>query len=96
MATLEGADAVYCGKCNKTTQKSSRDYFNPGLFVAEVIRVTQDEKGWVKNYLPLNFPIRDVKLPGFTKSYRVVATCHHRGTLQEDIGSPRYQRMGGS
>ena len=29
----------------------------------------------------VNFPVTELKLPGFSRAYQVVATCHHRGSL---------------
>jgi len=80
---LKDDDAVFCGNCNtKRAHSSSRDYTSD-LCLIEVIRVSQiNETFWVKNSLPINFPVRDLKLPGFTRTYRVLATCHHRGSLQ--------------
>jgi len=75
-------DAVFCRNCNaKTSHSSSRDY-NSDLFLIEFIRVTQVNNGWIKNSLPIDFPVQDLKLPGFSRSYRVIASCHHRGTLR--------------
>ena len=79
---LTDTDAVFCGHCNlKTSHTLSRDY-NPDLFLMEVVRVTESSRNkWVKNNASLSFPVTDLILPGFSRSYRVVGTCHHRGSL---------------
>ncbi len=28
-----------------------------------------------------SFPVASLKLPGFPRTYRVVSTCHHRGSV---------------
>jgi len=48
----------------------------------EVVRArAHGNNFWSKNTASISFPITDVKLPGFSRSYRVVGTCHHRGTV---------------
>ena len=78
---LTDTDAVFRGHCNlKTSHTLSRDY-NPDLFLMEVVRVTESSRNtWVKNNASLSFPVTDLILPGFSRSYRV-STCHHRGSL---------------
>jgi len=79
--TLQKCDAVYCGKCkDKCTHFSHREG-DPDSFFIEVIRVTESKRSWRKNNICINFPISNLKLPGFPRSYRVVASCHHRGSL---------------
>ena len=79
---LTDSDAVFCGHCNlKTSHKLSREY-NPDLFIMEVIRATESSNNnWVKNNVSLTFPCSELKLPGFSRSYQVVGSCHHRGSL---------------
>src|SRR6185312_5951273 len=80
--TLTGKDAVFCGKCRlRTSQQQSRT-FKPDLLIMEVVRArAHGNNFWSKNTSSISFPITDVKLPGFSRSYRVVGTCHHRGTV---------------
>lgn len=82
-ALHDGADAVFCGNCRlKTSQKSERCYNSPDFFLIEIIRVKQSHNGnWVKNDAPISFEVKDLKLPGFLRSYSVVGSCHHRGSL---------------
>lgn len=81
-SNLTGDNAVYCGTCKtKTSQKVSRSY-NPDLCLVEVIRVTRSSGNiWGKSHASLSFSLKDLRLPGFERGYRVVGTCHHRGTL---------------
>jgi hypothetical protein len=79
---LSDSDAVFCGQCNvKTSHNLSREY-NPDLLVMEVVRATEASRNtWVKNDASLNFAVTNLKLPGFPRTYRVVSTCHHRGSV---------------
>src|SRR6185436_2684928 len=78
---LSDDDGVICRNCNaKTTYSSSRDY-NSNLLLIEIIRVTRLRNAWIKKSLPIDFSTRDLKLPGFDRPYRVIASCHHRGFL---------------
>ena len=36
-----------------------------------------------QNNCTINFPVTDLVLPGFSRLYRVVATCDHRGSLTD-------------
>jgi ubiquitin C-terminal hydrolase len=48
----------------------------------EVVRATEASRNtWVKNDASLNFAVTNLKLPGFPRTYRVVSTCHHRGSV---------------
>jgi ubiquitin C-terminal hydrolase len=81
-ALLSGEDAVFCGNCNmKTSQKQARDYDNADLLMLEIVRVTKLKNNWIKNSAPLSFDTKNLQLPGFLRPYRVVGSCHHRGSL---------------
>jgi len=54
---------------------------NPDVFLVELVRVTDTTRGLVKNKNPIRF-LTDLKLHGFSRSYRVVASAHHRGSLR--------------
>ena len=74
-------NSVFCGQCNKKTpHKSSRDY-NPDIFFVEIIRVIEKDGRWVKNPVKVSFPRSNLQLPGFSGSYKVIGSCHHRGTV---------------
>ena len=48
----------------------------------EIVRVSQTRNGgWLKNNLRVTFPSSAFNLPGSTRKYRLIATCHHRGSL---------------
>ena len=82
-AVLSGVDAVFCGHCKvKTSQKQARDYDNPDLLMLEIVRVTKLKNNWIKNSAPLSFDSKNLQLPGFLRPYRVVGSCHHRGSLE--------------
>jgi hypothetical protein len=78
-------DATYCGKCQiKTSQKVTRDYF-PDLLCFEIIRIRDNSSTgigrWIKNNLPITFSTDGIKLPGSDKLYDVIASSHHKGSL---------------
>ena len=90
---LSDSDAVFCSRCKtKTTHTLSREY-NPDLVLVELVRATLSSGNtWIKNLAKVNFPVTDLKLPGFPRAYRVVSTCHHRGLRIVVIGLPRLLR----
>ena len=53
----------------------------PNVLVIEIVRVTNQHGGWRKNAAGISFSLSNLSLPGFSKKYRVVATCHHSGSL---------------
>ena len=73
---------MFCSRCKtKTTHTLSREY-NPDLVLVELVRATLSSGNtWIKNLAKVNFPVTDLKLPGFSRTYRVVGTCHHRGSV---------------
>jgi ubiquitin C-terminal hydrolase len=80
-SVLSNSDAVFCGKCNvKTAHTLTREY-GPELFVIEIIRVTGSQDRWLKNSVSISFPCSNLILPGFSKPYKVVGSCHHWGSL---------------
>ena len=81
-ADLKGSDAVMCGQCCMKTPHSSKRDYNPDIFLIEIIRVTESKVGWVKNNARITFPVTSLTLPGFSRSYRVAATCNHNRTLK--------------
>ena len=49
----------------------------------EIMRVTGHGGGsrnWSKNSIPISFPTQNLKLS--SRSYRVAASCHHRGSIK--------------
>ena len=48
----------------------------------EIIRVTQQRSQWTKNCIPVSFPTVGISIPGSMKTYRVIGTCHHQGSLK--------------
>ena len=80
--TLSRTEAVYCGKCNlKTSHTKSRTYGNPDMVFIEIIRVSEHNNYWTKNNASIDFNVTKLKLPRFQRLYNVLATCHHRGSL---------------
>ena len=52
------------------------------MLLIEIIRVTDVKVNrWLKNSAPISFPVSQVDLLGFSRHYRVVASCHHRGSI---------------
>ena len=37
---------------------------------------------WKKNCLPISFPVSGIQIPGSESTYRVISTCHHRGSIR--------------
>ncbi len=74
-------NSVLCGKCNIKTPHNLKREYNPDMLLIEIVRVTELKSGWNKNDCTINFPVTNLVLPGFTRLYRVVATCDHRGSL---------------
>ena len=85
LSVLSDSEAVFCGKCNrKTTQTSSRECSADTLLI-EIMRVTGHGGGshlWSKNSIPISFPTQNLKLSKLSRSYRVIASCHHRGSIK--------------
>lgn len=79
--SLVGDNSVNCSNCGSSTTHTYLRSCNPDMFLVELIRVTDTTQGLVKNMDPIRF-LTDLKLPGFSRSYRVVASAHHRGTLR--------------
>ena len=74
-------DSVFCGQCTKKTPHQSKKDFNSDIFFVEIIRVIEKDKKWVKNPMKVSFSVCNLKLPDFSRSYKVIASCHHRGTV---------------
>jgi ubiquitin C-terminal hydrolase len=79
-ASLDYDNTVYCSTCSAKTLHSYSRSCNPDLFFIELFRVTTANHGMFKNKDPISFSA-ELKLPGFSRSYRVVASAHHRGSL---------------
>ena len=83
-SVLEGRESVLCGNCNNVrTPHTSVLHWElcPNVLVIEIVRVTNQHGGWRKNAAGISFSLSNLSLPGFSKKYRVVATCHHSGSL---------------
>ena len=78
--TLDGKDSVFCGNCRCKTTQQQRQTLNPDVSLVEIVRAKEVNGYWSKNNASISFPLNDIKLPGFSRAYRVVGTCHHRGT----------------
>ena len=85
LSVLSDSEAVFCGKCNrKTTQTSSRECSADTLLI-EIMRVNGHGGGshsWSKNSIRISFPTQNLKLSKLSRSYRVIASCHHRGSIK--------------
>ena len=81
-ALLKDGDAVHCSKCGTNTAHSAIYEYSPDIFIIELVRVTESKSNWIKNALPIDFSVTSLKLPNFDRSYRVVGSCHHRGSLR--------------
>ena len=47
----------------------------------EIVRATEGKNVWIKNNSWISFDDTKLSLPGFDRSYNIVASCHHRGSL---------------
>ena len=36
---------------------------------------------WTKSFVPISFPSSGIRIPGSSKRFRVIGTCHHTGSL---------------
>jgi ubiquitin C-terminal hydrolase len=76
-------NSIFCGRCSKKTDHYLTAELVSNFVILEVIRVS-DAKGsgsFFKNNIPISFPTSGISIPGCRSKYQVVATCHHRGTL---------------
>ena len=76
--------SVFCGHCDRKAEHSAYWEHNAAIF--ELIRVTQRKTDngmlWRKSCLPISFPVTGIKIPGSDSRYRVISTCHHRGSIR--------------
>jgi ubiquitin C-terminal hydrolase len=79
---LATQDAVWCGNCNAKTPHTQTREYNPNLFLIEIVRVIKTRHRWVKNPIPISFSTDNLILSGFSRKYKVIASCHHKGTLK--------------
>ena len=51
--------------------------------ILEIMRVSSNltNSGWKKNAVPISFPLSGLSVPGSTRRYRIIASCHHYGGL---------------
>ncbi len=80
-AALDDDNTVYCPTCGVNTTHDYLRSCDPDVFLLELCRVAVTPRGSMKINAPLSFRT-DLKLPGFSRRYRVVASAHHRGTLR--------------
>jgi len=78
---LDGTDAVFCGNCAcKTSMSVSRSF--PGkVVIVELMRGYFYNGQRCKHFTKVTFPIHDITLTGSTEKFRVIASCHHSGTV---------------
>jgi ubiquitin C-terminal hydrolase len=79
--TLSGTDAVFCGNCKTKTSQQQLQTLNSDVCLMEVVRAKEVKGYWSKNFAKITFPLTGIKLPGGSRVYRVVSTCHHRGSV---------------
>jgi len=76
--------SVCCGNYAQKTKHSFKFELQSNFIMLEVIRVSEERKGrrvfWRKNNTSISFPITGISL--CDRKYQVIATCHHRGSLQ--------------
>ena len=78
---LDGTDAVFCGNCAcKTSMSVSRSF--PGkVVIVELMRGYFYKGQRCKHFTKVTFPMHDIRLPGSTEKFRVVASCHYSDTV---------------
>ena len=79
---LSNKEAVFCGRCNLKTSQTTKHTYNPDIFMIEIVRATEGKNVWIKNNSWISFDDTKLSLPGFDRSYNIVASCHHRGSLK--------------
>ena len=86
MKAISQDESIYCGKCRQKTGHRFTLEHGSDFIILEVIRVSELKSrhrlSWRKNTLPISFPTSGISVPGTKRKYQVIATCHHRGTLQ--------------
>ena len=80
-AALGDDNIVMCSNCSLKTQHTYLRSCDPDIFFVELCRVTNTPQGLRKNSDPISFGT-ELKLPGFSRGYRIVASAHHKGTLR--------------
>ena len=79
---LRGNNAVCCGNCrNLKTKHTSTRVCDPDILMVEIIRVTKVKQRWIKNNVSISFSCSGLSLPGFSRTYRVVSSCNHHGSI---------------
>ena len=76
LSVLSDSEPFFVGK----TKECSAD-----TLLIEIMRVTGHGGGshsWSKNSIPISFPTENLKLSMLSRSYRVIASCHHRGSIK--------------
>jgi len=81
-AVLSGRSTL-CGKCCRKTEQQINLEHDSDIIVLEIIRVSPNLRspGWKKSTVSISFPLFGFSVPGTTRKYRIIATCHHRGGL---------------
>ena len=49
--------------------------------IFEIIRVTKANTHWIKNSIPISFPVNGLVFPGSDRKYSIIGTCNHKGSL---------------
>jgi ubiquitin C-terminal hydrolase len=78
--------SVFCGRCDRKTDHSAKWEHNAGILILEIVRATERRMNngisWKKNCVPISFPVSGIQIPGSGGTYRVISTCHHRGSIR--------------
>jgi len=75
------ASGVHCAKCGSKTAHTSRREHLSDLLLFEIIRVSRPKTTWIKNCIPVTFPVNGIVLPGSQRKYNIIGTCNHRGSI---------------
>jgi len=90
---------VFCGTCKEHTEQRAQREYNADILILELLRGCQImHKGQLvraKHMLPIDFPVKGIKLPGGDVIYQVVGACHHRGTLAKGHWTTKMVTSGG-
>ena len=72
---------MHCPKCGSKTAHTSRREHLSDFLIFEIIRVTRPKRSWIKNCIPVTFPVNGVVFPGSPRKYNIIGTCNHRGSI---------------
>ena len=73
---------AFCGRCSCNTSQSASRSFSGKVIILEVMRVSICRGIPRKSSIGVTFSLRDyITVPGSSEKFRVIAVCHHSGSV---------------